>query len=251
MSHPLFSWFSSSRCPEWLCPACETVSLAIDPETFRYEMNRYTRQNRHHDWFDAQDYTYIFSCMVRCSRPGCYEVVAVSGIGNVHDLWGYDDNGHPEPEYVELFQARHIYPPLPLFVTAKSCPEKVKTRLTEVSSLITAHPAAAANAIRSLLEVLLDDLSVPRMVLTKSANPHFLTLHARIDNYPQLLGAHRDAFMALKHFGNAGSHGGKPIEQSHLDDACEVLELIVTLLYHKPHDISGHIARLDKAFAIK
>lgn len=251
MSHPLFSSFPSNRCPAWLCPACESVSLAIDASTFRYDMNRYTRLNKHHGWFDSHDYTYIFSCMVQCSRPECREVVAVSGIGFVDDIWELDAHGHPEPEYIELFQARHFYPPLPLFKTNENCPEKVKTRLTDISSLLTAHPSAAANAIRSLLEVLLDDMNVPRMVLTKSERQHFLKLHARIEDYPHLLGTHYDAFMALKHFGNAGSHDGQPITQSHLDDACEVLEIIIQQLYHKPADISGHIARLDKAFARK
>lgn len=251
MSHPLFTSFPSNRCPAWLCPACESASLAIDADTFRYEMNSYTRLNKHHGWFDPDDYTYIFSCMVQCSRPECREVVAVSGVGFIDDVWGHDVNGHPEPEFVELFQARHFYPPLPLFVTDEHWPEKVKTRLTDISSLLAAHPSAAANAIRSLLEVLLDDMNVPRMVLTRASKQYFLKLHARIEGYPQLLGTHYDAFMALKHFGNAGSHDGQPIRQSHLNDACDVLEIIVRQLYQKPPDISGHIARLDKAFAKK
>lgn len=163
----------------------------------------------------------------------------------------FDEHGEPGPRFTEYFEAKHFYPPLPLFVPPEGCrPEAVTLQLSNVSSLLTAHPTTAANAIRSLLEVLLDDLSVPRMVLTKTPKPYFLTLHARIDNYPQLLSIHRGAFMALKHFGNAGSHGGRLIEQNHRKDACEVLELIVTQLYHGLRDISGHIARLAKVFAI-
>lgn len=251
MSHPLFTSFPSERCPGWLCPACEFASLAIDSATFTYEMNSHTRLNRHKTWFVPQDYTYIFSCLVQCDRPGCGEVVAVSGTGYVEDIWGLDEYGHPEPEFVELFRARQFYPPLPLFATPDGCPEKVRSRLAEISSLLTSHPAASANAIRSLLEVLLDDLGVPRVMLVKGVKKAFLSLHTRIKDYPQLLGAHHDAFMALKHFGNAGSHGGEPIDQSHLEDACKVLELIITLLYQKHPDVSDHIARLDKAFSKK
>ncbi|CAH6385529.1 DUF4145 domain-containing protein [Pantoea agglomerans] len=251
MSDSLFKSFTQSKCPSWRCPDCFNETLTIVPESFFKANSGETSRCKNEEWFCADHVRLVFSCVLLCQRTDCGATVAVTGKGWTEEDNYYDENNQVQTNYPDWFRAKTFYPALPLFLPPEGCPESVLDHLASVSSLLTGHPTAAANAIRSLLEVLLDDLGVPRVVLNKGAKPHFLSLHRRIQEYPQLLGSHHDAFMALKHFGNAGSHGGEPINQSHLEDACEVLELIITLLYQKHPDVSDHIARLDKAFSKK
>lgn len=248
MTDSLFTRFSKKCCPKWLCPGCYSVSLAIVPESFMSEMDASTRRKRNGPDFEPEDSTCVFSCMLKCRKTGCGEVVAVGGFGGVDTVWGTDDNGRSFPEYATRFQAKYFNPPLPFFVPPEGCPDNVKRHLRNISSLLTGHPAAAANAIRTLLEVLLDELKVPRMALRRDTKHRFLRLHDRITCFPGLLGPHLEAFLALKYFGNAGSHGGGVITKSNLEDACQVLEQIVKLLYFRHPDVSEHIARLAKSF---
>lgn len=251
MSDSLFKSFTQNKCPSWRCPDCFNETLAIVPGSFFKAYNGETTRCKNEEWFWADHVRLVFSCVLLCERSQCGATVAVTGEGRTEEENYYDENNQVQSNYPDYFQAKTFYPALPLFLPPQGCPESVLEQLASVSSLLTGHSTAAANAIRSLLEVLLDDLGVPRMVLTKEAKQHFLPLHTRIKDYSQLLGPHHDAFMALKHFGNAGSHGGESIAQSHLEDACEVLELIITLLYQKHPDVSDHISRLDKAFSRK
>lgn len=68
------------------------------------------------------------------------------GFGGVDNVWGTDDNGRSFPEYTTRFQAKYFNPPLPLLVSPEGCPDNVKQHLRNISSLLTGHPAAAANA---------------------------------------------------------------------------------------------------------
>ncbi|WP_128085365.1 DUF4145 domain-containing protein [Pantoea deleyi] len=252
MPQSLFTWFTPQLCPGWLCPACQSASLAILPDTFMRFENAFTRLNKSEDWFEPEHYAYIFNCMLQCARSTCREVVSVSGIGaDEFDYQHDEERDYTGPTYTEFFQARHFCPPLPLFLVPDACPDSVRCQLTEISSLLAAHPAAAANAIRSLLEVLLDDLKVPRAEARTNRTPRPLNLHGRLQNLKVIQAGHYDGMMALKMLGNAGSHGGKQIEQQHLDDACAVLELLINQLYQRQPDLSSQIERLNRAFAKK
>lgn len=251
MPQSLFTWFTPQQCPGWLCPACQSASLAIVPDTFVRFENASTSQHKGQDWFEPENYVYVFTCMLQCVRASCREVVSVSGTGAEEFNYPHDERDETGRSYTEFFQARYFYPPLQLFVLPEACPDSVRSQLTEISSLLTAHPAAAANAIRSLLEVLLDDLKVPREEGRAGRSPHHLNLHERLLIHKKMQGNHYDGMMALKMFGNAGSHGGTPIEQQHLEDACAVLEQLIKQLYHLQPDLSHQIERLNRAFAKK
>ncbi|MFT4274544.1 MAG: DUF4145 domain-containing protein [Pantoea sp.] len=249
MADSLFKAFTKHSCPEWLCPACCRPSLDIVLQTFHSEITRQTRMERNESWFDSDNVRMVFSCLLKCSRPSCLETVAVSGEGRTERfVTGIDGE---DEDMIDLFSARAFFPPLPLFPLPQLCPEPVRVQISEVSSLLTCHPAAAANAIRSLLEKLLDDMHVPREERRKGKKARALTLNERIVMNPELLGINQQGIMALKLIGNAGSHGSEAISQEHLEDACHVLELLINQIYPQPSDASHQIARLQKAFGKK
>lgn len=252
MTDSLFTPFRKERCPDWLCPACLNASLAVVPKSIQEAQTALTLRYKNTEGFEVEDYELIFSCMLKCERSDCRESVSVSGKGLLIQDFIYGEYGIEDVNYVSEYRAKTFFPPLPLFVPPAGCPEYILDQLKEISALLTGHPAAAANAIRSLLEVLLDDLKVPRMVPQKNPQKQrALKLHERIENYGPLLGPHKPALMALKLLGNAGSHGGTPIQIQHLDDACAVLEQMVMQLYQSCPDLSDRVSRLNNAFSTK
>lgn len=249
MADSLFTRFTAERCPEWLCPECLNASLILLPDSFSEGPSAGTVRYRHEIWFDAEHYEYIFSCRLICERSSCKETVAISGVGGLDEVYGYDDRGNEERSCTAWFEAKTFFPPLPMFIPPAGCPDSVLDQLKEISSLLTGHPAAAANAIRSLLEVLLDELKVPRAELRNGAKQRLLNLHDRIEGYPHLFGGLNEGLMALKHLGNSGSHAGVPIKKQHLEDACLVVEQILAKLYFKHTDLSEKIANIHKEFS--
>lgn len=251
MSDSLFKSFTQSRCPCWRCPDCFNETLAMVPESFFKADTGETTRYMNEEWFWVDHARLVFSCVLKCQRADCAATVAVSGGGWTEEDNYYDENNQLQTNYPDWFQAKTFFPPLPLFLPPEGCPESVQDQLASVSSLLTGHPTAAANAIRSLLEVLLDDLQVPREELRPGKSPRGMTLHERLNKHKSITGKHHDGMMALKLMGNAGSHGGKPVEQEHLEDACQVLEHLVMELYSVKADMSSQIVRLNDAFTRK
>jgi len=251
MHDSLFTSFTADKCPDWLCPACRSRSLAILPGTFHRRENAFTIRYHHHEDFRPQDYAYVFSCLLKCHNPTCGEAVAVSGTGGDEFDGGYDEHGNPGPRFTEFFEAKHFYPPLPLFVPPAACPDRVAEQLKEVSSLLTGHFSSAANAIRSLVEMLLDDLEVPRTLDRPGKAPRPLWLNERLTRYEDIIGDHHAGMDALKLFGNAGSHGSSAITRQHLEDACAIVEQLIIELYPRKADASTQIVRLKEAFSRK
>jgi len=245
MPDSLFTAFEMERCPDWLCPACLNPSLAIVSGSFYQGDSAWTA--RYYNEIDPEQHETVFSCMLRCTRPSCGESVAVCGEGEAFQEQDDPENGGGT-RYVQVFRAHSFLPALPLFIPPDTCPPAVLDQLREISALLTGHPAAAANAIRSLLEVLLDELGIPREEERPGKAPRSLWLGDRLIVYKEQLGEHHDGLDALKLFGNAGSHGGTPIERKHLDDACFVLEQLIKHLYYRRPDITQQIARLKETF---
>lgn len=110
-------------------------------------------------------------------------------------------------------------------------------QMNVISSLLTVSNAAAANAIRRLLEILMDVMDVPEAK----------NLHRRIELGLELFGEDAAAIKALKAVGNAGSHGNDITHQD-LEEACQVLEAIIKKFCHVSPDLSDIVKRLETAF---
>ncbi|MDF7662846.1 hypothetical protein PUG81_28190 [Erwiniaceae bacterium L1_54_6] len=177
-------------------------SLDIVPQTFPSEITRQTRMDFHEGWFESDNVRMVFNCLLKCSRSSCLETVAVSGEGRterfVTGIYGEDE------DMIDLFSARAFFPPLPIFPLPQLCPDPVRVQINEVSPLLTGHPAAAAMAIRSLLEKLLDYIHVPREDRREGKKPRALTLNERIGMSSALPGDYQQGMMALKLLGNSG-----------------------------------------------
>lgn len=248
MSIPLlYKAFTEETIPHWRCPSCLNETLEIVPGSFFKEETSETRLGKNEFWFEPDHhYKTVFSCLLRCSRKACLEPVAITGIGWVDRDVDYEAEA---VDYVERFCASTFHPPLPLFIPPADCPERVMRQLKEISALLAAHPSAAINTMRTVLELLLDELNVPREVARLGKDPFVLTLHRRIEEHSAILGGHSAAFMALKWLGNTGSHSERRIQRSHIEGACAVLDDLIQQIYRPESAVPGIVATLSKAYA--
>lgn len=104
--------------------------------------------------------------------------------------------------------------------------------------------------MRTLLEMMLDSLDVPREKTVKDKVIRIST-HERITNYSDKLGTNKDAFMALKWLGNHGSHGGVKVTRSSINDACILIGHLIDFLFQESPDVTIHIDRINNVFAPK
>lgn len=247
MSSPeLHTEFTEDTIPHWRCPACYNETLEIVPGSFFKEETKKSRQGKNEVWFETNQFKMVFSCLLRCSRKACREPVAITGNGRIERVKD-DDTGLPN--FKNWFRASTFHPPLPVFIPPADCPDKVQRQLREISALLAAHPSAAINTMRTVLEMLLDELKVPREVVRTGKDPFVLTLHRRIDDHPAILGDYAAAFMALKWLGNKGSHSGKRLRSSHIEGACIVLDDLIQQIYRPESAVPAIVATLSKAYA--
>ena len=181
------TYFTEDNIPEWLCPACMAPSLELLPGSFHSQHSAYSLHNRREDWYDYDHEEFVFTCILQCRRSSCRESVAVSGSGR----------GEREPDerqedmvYYTLYRAKSFTPPLPVFSLPEDCPEDVKCQLKMAASLLPISGSAALNSMRIALELLLDNMEIPRFSMD-SGKPWPIKLGTRIERFKDKLGPHQ------------------------------------------------------------
>ncbi len=232
----LFTSFTHDQCPAWLCPSCYNQTLRIQAGSFHFSTSAASKKRFNRNDFDYWDVSYVFSGLLECSRLGCLETIAISGEGWCQEKVHETREGI-DVDVIDMFRVKVFTPPLPLFIEPEGCAPNIKEQLNVISSLLTLNSAAAANAIRRLLEILMDVMDVPEAK----------NLHRRIEHGLELFGEDAAAIHALKAVGNAGSHGND-ITYRDLEEACQVLEAIVKKFCHVSPDLSDTVLRLNSAF---
>lgn len=238
--------FTEVDLPAWRCPSCDSQTLLMVQGSFVTMLTAFSRINREEDWYEAEHEERVFSCLLKCSRIDCGQPVALSGTGFLEDEW--DDRMQTRIGQSTYYRAKAFVPPLPVFYIPDRCPHHIKMQLLRVAGLLAMSGEASVNAMRSVLELLLDELEVPQQLDRENKSPRVLKLHDRIEEYPDKIGVHQAAFMALKWVGNSGSHSRRPIPMKDIDDALSVLDDLVKQLYG---DVAQKVARLHEAHAPK
>ena len=234
MYESLRTKFPENHCPNWVCPSCQSASLAIQEGTFHYEVipesiARWKKMDG-----ETEDIRLVFCCLLQCERARCRTVVAVSGTGDVHE--NQDEDGI---DHYHLYQARLFTPTLPAFAIPAQCSERVAQPLTQSFSLFLNAPGAAANVIRIALEELMDALG----------GPENRALHARIEALPEQYSQHKAALMAIKWLGNAGSHELDRVNTYDIEQAYRIIEFVLSKIYAGSTESVEQLAeRLDARF---
>ncbi len=244
-SYPYES-FTNDRLPAWCCPACLNASLVLVQGSFTTRDTSDSLRHRGEDWYTEEDDREVFCCMLECSRAECRESVAVTGTGRGQvDV----DEQMRKVGWYTRYRAVSFVPPLPIFRVPEACPEDIKNQLTTIAALIPVSLNAAVNALRVTLELLLDELKVPR--LTEAVLPKRIPLAKRILHGKATLGDHFSAFDALKDLGNHGSHTNRHIRRSHFEGACQIIDELIQQLFAPRPDHEKMVATLKAAYGKK
>ncbi|CAM4170788.1 hypothetical protein BZK40_23830 [Citrobacter portucalensis] len=243
----LTSYFSLIESIPWLCPTCKSGTLEIIESSLYKEITQESHAilARYEQWI-PEEIMYRYSCMFRCRDHSCNEIIASSGIGFI-GIIGYkpdDDGGYPDPIYDDHFIPKYFEPALKLISVPESCPDSVSESLNDSFKLFFSSPSSAANNIRIAVERLLTELGVP----DKTAQGGFIKLHNRIEQIPSDYKIFKDALLAIKWNGNAGSHqGGTQLSVDDVIDIYEIIEDVLKRIYDSDQGrIAEIIARINK-----
>ncbi|MFC2110876.1 DUF4145 domain-containing protein [Bacteroidota bacterium] len=221
--------FSDREKPNWPCPTCGNGLLHVIEKgvikdrtsTVKAESEAYLRSSLFYD-----EYTY--AAMMNCSNSNCKESVVVSG-NATYKTWRDSDN-YQNAELV--YGVNYFYPPLRIFKMTKSCPDEIRNQIYLSFSHYFHDLKACANAIRTALELIMNQKKINIAYITRNRKRRKYSLHQRIElfsrQYPDL----NNFLFAAKWIGNAGSHNDT-VTKNDLLDGYELLEHTIEELYEK------------------
>ncbi|MDA8743804.1 DUF4145 domain-containing protein [Rubripirellula amarantea] len=153
-------------------------------------------------------------------------------------------------EYIyEKCFPKYVQPPLKLIQVSSAVPISVVRSLDAAFRLFLVDHAASLNAVRTTLEVFMDELKVPRRKKTQKTDgtrkSERRSLHNRIEyaiTQRKSKAHHKDALLAVKTLGNDGSHGTKTTFDN-VADAFDVLESLLAAFYPGDGQTTDQIVR--------
>jgi Domain of unknown function (DUF4145) len=241
------SEISADHVPNWPCPGCGAASLLIVKDSFRTVLDGEGSRNWDQPDFDPVFDTGRFVCLLVCTKTGCGESCAVSGNYDIAE--GYTEQGYPI--YYATGRPTSITPPPPMILIPRACPDPVRAEVVAAFSLYWNDLASSLNRIRNALELVLDDLKIPKSTLDKvKKKKHRLSLHHRIVKLKQMRPRLKDIcerMMAVKHLGNAGSHPGVKVEAADVFDGFNILERVLQDMYSEdPGELARAVRQINR-----
>jgi len=237
MKKPLKTYFTRNTSEDFLCPTCLIGHLSIENNSLQIkstaEFNKLSPE--HQNYVEAYNILELpFTVFLSCSNKNCNENVAV--IGKTKDENFYNPP-HPDPDIdtsvvIETFRPIAFYPPVPLIELPKRLPDNIKDELYRSFKLFWGDLAACSNALRTTVEVLLDNFNIDR-TKTKDHKIVELSLHQRIEKFTKTINSEiGDFLMSIKWVGNSGSHSSQ-LNFEYLSNAFEMIEYALIELYDK------------------
>jgi hypothetical protein len=155
----------------------------------------------------------VFTAILDCNNPECWEVVAVAGDTSQDLEWIQGDD-----VYFPRYFPRVFHPPLVIFEIPEKSPRDIRDEITVAFELYWSNPSACLNRIRVTAEFLLTHLGIS----THAANGKFLMMGARIkmlrDTHPALA----DILDQIRVLGNQASHEAS-VQRSHALDGFQLI----------------------------
>jgi len=226
-----------SALPALPCCACQIGFLNIVLDSLK-EMETGPSENaQSHDAWELEWMDSRFTGFYRCTNPKCRHVVAVAGkvsYKSDHEVLPDGDwEERADPHYTPLAFAE---PPAVIRVS-EQCPGAVSAHLDRSFGLYWMDRRSCATAIRTAVESLLDERSVPKEIERKPGKLARIPLHDRVVRFQEADPEPGKLLMAIRVIGNVGTHQDD-ITVDDLLTAYEILDHVIDLVY------SGRAARV-------
>lgn len=220
---------TSKNRPNWNCPTCISGHLSFEDNWFVRESNSSSKRKGNRMYYDnfPNEEKFHFTGFLTCNNSKCREKVAAIGESGNQVRFG---NG--QWLIRRFFNPLFFYPALNIFPISNFCPEEISNQIKKSFSHYFNDQSAAANALRTALEYMLNDLNIERSKINKTDKKVELTLHARIEIFGKQNPELQPFLTAAKWIGNAGSHVAE-IDKNGLLDGYELLHHCIDELYEK------------------
>jgi hypothetical protein len=219
----------------WICPRCGRGRLKLEEGTLHEAETAGSREHRNDPEWEPDWYKRAFVALLTCDNSTCREVASMSGY-SIPDQ-DYDPS-EGQPVWSDCYHTTH-FSPSPQFIDVPvHTPEEIKTELSSAFVLFWTDKPACINRIRTVVEMVLDHLKIPRWTPEeKPEERHPLFAGQRIEllernaEYVKLAKLLR----AVKWIGNAGSHNEETkLTVDDVFDAFDLLEQVLDAVFD-PH----------------
>jgi hypothetical protein len=215
-----------SELPNLLCPVCQSASLELVPERFESLESQASKDDE--IWEPSWVHGY-FHGTLGCPKTSCGNRYSVAGRWNVdHKGDGPIIEGE-EGDYVEYYSVNYILPAFPLMGYPDGVPDEVREAIAGASQVLLADASAAANRIRSAIEVLLDSRGVRKF--PQGSRSRRLDTHGRIEEFKKKNLDAANHLMAMKWIGNIGSHEKEVLPLPTVLDGMEHFARALEIIY--------------------
>ncbi|MDI7862372.1 DUF4145 domain-containing protein [Rhizobiaceae bacterium n13] len=227
------------------CPRCGKGKLKTKADTFvRHEPTHVTNKLEA-DELKGELSWGRFSGYLVCNAPGCGEMVVVAGDFEEHYHYQHDEETGDPIEFTDTsYKPRIMHPAPPMIEVPKKLGKEAKEHMTRAFELFWSDAGACANRMRIVVELLLDQLEIPRKRPKGKAKNAHLNLSDRITILKDARPGHDKALTALRIVGNIGSHEGV-VEFEELLDCFELLEdALIELLERRRENLDAKAQRI-------
>jgi len=219
--------FADKPTRNYHCPSCDAGRLRPRLDTFKFDRPQFCfDQQKHHEW-DPDWINLRFSCEYVCDNGECGEMAFASGNGMVGQRASYDETSENYWEYYEEFTIRSFFPSPRLASLCENVPESILEVIGTSYTLYWPDPASALSKLRTAIEVLMDELQIPRVAIDPNGKPRDLSLHHRLVAWEKQSKESSGICIILKDVGNMGVHGQHITAKEYcmaLEVFCHVLE---------------------------
>jgi|SRR6478609_1619 len=208
--------------PSFRCPHCEPGFLQLVEKSMKIYEPTYSKINTQDPDAEFDWAVRRYNCIFECSYKACSEIVCMSGLVEYLEEYEFDEQGYPCGErYVDVYKPLTFSPAPVLITIPKQAPETVKEAIESAFTLYWIDLEACTSRLRMSIELLLDELHVPR----RSSKNKPLTLNQRIDEYAKLNPGSSliNTLEVFRGIGNIATHEDS-IERKLVKEAFEIYE---------------------------
>lgn len=234
MKKPLKTYFTKDSCADFLCPTCLSGYLSIEDNSLQTQYDAKAKKlSDEEKWRYEEQINLVFTLFFICSNKNCRESIAAIGSWGNEEFYDDDFDGDSLSDkwwVQETFRPVAFYPPVPLIELPKRLPDNIKDELYRSFKLFWMDLAACSNALRTTVEVLMDNFNIDR---TKTKDHKIVDLHQRIEKFTKTINSEiGDFLISIKWVGNSGSHSSQ-LNLEYLSNAFEMIEYALIELYDK------------------
>ena len=224
--------YNETESLDFRCPWCEKGQLTIETKEAKLGKDPDSVRVLKIEPYCPNDYGPV-SIQLVCSYNQCS--ASTFAVGDYYyQEYEIEEGGQMRPVDILTFVPKFFHPTVRLFEIPRILPDVLKTEALRVFKLFWVDYTSCGNAIRILIERLMDEQKIQKTKINKKRKRVRLTLHERIEIFEANKDKYKNLLMSLKWIGNAASHKSE-ITRNSILHSLDVIKFILTDIYEARH----------------